>query len=215
MAHGDPVAQKIAAVLAFFLVFLLASAERGHRARKGEFSIQIERERLSAALTAEKEKFKDLAAELDARVQTRTGQLTELNEKLQAEVFERGEAERAARSQKARFTAAFENAPVGMIIAYQATGEIVKANSAVCELLGYKTAELAKMRLVSLLCPSEREHGTTDLFSQRQQRRKTLYSSTRSRDLGTYINWCNVGRRIYRWICRDPNTGFDGVKICT
>ena len=165
MAHGDPVAQKIAAVLAFFLVFLLASAERGHRARKGEFSIQIERERLSAALTAEKEKFKDLAAELDARVQTRTGQLTELNEKLQAEVFERGEAERAARSQKARFTAAFENAPVGMIIAYQATGEIVKANSAVCELLGYKTAELAKMRLVSLLCPSESEHGTTDLFA--------------------------------------------------
>lgn len=164
--NGDPVAQKIAAVLAFFMLFLLASAERAYQARKGEFAAQLEREQLASALTEEKENYKSLASDLDGRVKRRTEQLSELNEKLQAEVFERGEAEQAARSQKARFTAAFENAPVGMIIAYHATGEIVKANGAVCELLGYKAQDLNKMRLVSLLCPSERKLGqSSDLFA--------------------------------------------------
>ena len=83
--------------------------------------------------------------------------------KLQTEVFERREAEISAKAQKAQFTAAFDSAPLGMIIAYQATGEIVKANTAACDLFGYKAQELTKMRLFSLLCPSEREHGV-DLF---------------------------------------------------
>ena len=161
--YGDPVTTKFAAVLGLFLVFLLASAERSYRAYKHDFAVQLDRQRLAKALHEEKENFKQLATDLESRVKMRTEQLSDLNEKLQAEVFERREAEYAARSRKARFTAAFENAPLGMLIAHKATGEIVKANAAACELLGYPTDELTKMRLFSLLCPSERDAGI-DLF---------------------------------------------------
>ncbi|MGR8949818.1 MAG: PAS domain S-box protein [Gammaproteobacteria bacterium] len=163
---GDSLSQKFATVLTLFLAFLLSGAERAYRIRKSELDAENERECLANALVEENENFERLATELEARVKIRTEQLSDLNEKLQAEVFERSEAKQAATSQKARFTAAFENAPVGMLIAYQATGEIVKANTAVCEFLGYDAAELTNFRLVSLLCPSERDGaGAGDFYA--------------------------------------------------
>ncbi|MEM7466333.1 MAG: PAS domain S-box protein [Pseudomonadota bacterium] len=165
LTYGNDITQKFAVVMLLYLAFLLLSTERAFQMRLKEFNLQLEREELSRELREEKEKFESLASELDAHVQTRTEQLTELNEKLQSEVFERNEAAQSAKREKLKFTAAFENAPVGMLIAYRATGEIVKANNAICDLLGYQADEMTKMRLVSLLCPSERASGDSqDLF---------------------------------------------------
>ena len=163
VATGDPLSQKFAWLIALFFAFLAVSSERSYVTRKKEVYAESERERLTQALKYEKENFEKLARELEARANARTEQLSILNEKLQTEVFERREAEIAAKSRKARFTAAFENAPTGMVIAYQATGEIVKANASACELFGYQANEMTKMRIFSLLCPSERDEGF-DLF---------------------------------------------------
>ena len=165
MIAGDPLSQKFSLAIALFFVFLAASSVRTYKLRQQEVYAESERRRLTDALKSEKENFEQLAQDLETRANARTEQLSLLNEKLQAEVFERREAEAVAKGQKRRFTAAFDSAPVGMVIAYQATGEIVKANAAACELFGYKSAEMKQMRLFSLLCPSEREEGF-DLFEQ-------------------------------------------------
>ena len=69
--------------------------------------------------------------------------------------------------------AAFNNAPLGMLVVHQLSGEIVKTNAAACEFFGYAAEELATRSFASLCCPSERGGGTGlfDTSTSRRERR--------------------------------------------
>lgn len=61
------------------------------------------------------------------------------------DVSERQEAELALRAAQRRFEAAFDEAPIGMIL-MDADGRNVRVNHAICELTGHSHAELLRMR---------------------------------------------------------------------
>ncbi len=61
------------------------------------------------------------------------------------DISERQEAELALRAAQRRFEAAFDEAPIGMIL-MDADGRNVRVNHAICELTGHSHAELLRMR---------------------------------------------------------------------
>lgn len=94
--------------------------------------------------------------ELERRVEERTAELTEANERLRHEIEERKRAEDALRASEERFRVTFEEAPVGMVIG-TGDGMIVKANRAACCMTGYTQEQLIGRRVRDLTHPEDRE----------------------------------------------------------
>ncbi|WP_367872087.1 PAS domain S-box protein [Luteolibacter sp. Populi] len=72
---------------------------------------------------------------------TRSQQLAGANLELQREMAERGRAEQELQSSERRFSSAFEHASIGMALV-SPDGHWLKANRALCQLIGYAPQEL-------------------------------------------------------------------------
>jgi len=75
-----------------------------------------------------------------ACLDSRTEELEEANNALQAEVVERQRAVETLRDSEERFSDAFEHAPIGIALS-GLDGSMIKVNRAFCELFGYSEAE--------------------------------------------------------------------------
>ncbi len=153
---GDSIGHTLAGVLVIFGAFLLANALRSNTAHKKDFDSQFEKQQLAATLEVEKNKIVALANDLEVRVGLRTDELRLMNKLLIEQVAEISNAEAKTKIEEARFLEIFDRAPIGMLVIHADSGRVVRANSAVCEFLGYDTAELSGMMAEKLYCPSER-----------------------------------------------------------
>jgi two-component system, chemotaxis family, CheB/CheR fusion protein len=72
------------------------------------------------------------------------------------DITERKHAEACRRATEAEFRAMFELSSVGQFQADLATGTIVRANVRFCEIVGYSSVELARMRMVDLTHADDR-----------------------------------------------------------
>ena len=111
---------------------------------------------MAATLEVEKNKIAVFADDLEVQVDLRTDELRQLNQNLNVRLAKIRKAEEKAKIEEARFLEIFDRAPIGMLVVHADSGRVVRANSAVCEFLGYDTAELSGMLAEKLYCPSER-----------------------------------------------------------
>jgi PAS domain S-box-containing protein len=95
-----------------------------------------------------------LNASLEQRVIKRTAQLQVANTKLQNEITERNEAEKALRSSELRFRTVFEGAGIGIAL-LDLEGRIVTSNPAFQTMLGYSQDELYQMPLTAFTHPDD------------------------------------------------------------
>ena len=88
--------------------------------------------------------------------------------------FDHSSIERSSRLRaESPEVAAFNNAPLGMLVAHQLSGEIIKANAAACEFFGYAEEDLSARSFTTLCCPSERDQkaGLLDTSASTRERR--------------------------------------------
>ena len=105
-----------------------------------------------------------LQEELNQRVKHRTAELDSSNQALNAEIKERKHIESALRESEERFSGAFEYAPIGVALV-SPKGRWLKVNQALCDLLGYSSAELLTRTFQSITAPADLEG---DLASMRR-----------------------------------------------
>jgi two-component system cell cycle sensor histidine kinase/response regulator CckA len=74
------------------------------------------------------------------------------------DISERRRSEQALAEANQRFVSAFENAPIGMALTREG-GELIQANPALCEILGYGRDELLTKRLRDLTHPDDVEES--------------------------------------------------------
>ncbi|MBD0364264.1 MAG: PAS domain S-box protein, partial [Coleofasciculus sp. C3-bin4] len=79
--------------------------------------------------------------ELEIRVAQRTAELSQANERLQRELFERERVEQALRQSEEHFRSAFDYAAIGMALV-ALDGRWLKVNHSLCEIVGYSEQEL-------------------------------------------------------------------------
>jgi PAS domain S-box-containing protein len=96
--------------------------------------------------------------ELEEKVRDRTAELSTANEELKREVEERRRAEETLWRSEERFRVAFEEAPVGMMIAV-GDGIITRVNHAMSRISGYTPEELTGRNVCELIYPEDREQS--------------------------------------------------------
>ena len=105
-----------------------------------------------------------LHEELDQRVKHRTAELDSSNQALYVEIAERKKSGEALRESEERFSGAFEHAPIGVALV-STEGRWLKVNQALCDLLGYSSAELLARTFQDITAPEDLER---DLASMRR-----------------------------------------------
>ncbi|MFB6263364.1 MAG: ATP-binding protein [Bradymonadaceae bacterium] len=110
------------------------------------------------------EAFNDMTDELHAhrdrleeRVDERTQQVEAINEELRREVEERREAERAFRESEARYRTIVEQCVEGIYLADPDSWELVDANPAFFDILGYDEDDLSDLTIADIAVLSDEE----------------------------------------------------------
>lgn len=93
--------------------------------------------------------------ELERRVNERTRELAQANEKLTKEISERELAERTARNREEVYHRIFDTVADGLLLVGQ-DSKISEANRAACEIYGYAAEELIGLEVVELIHPEDR-----------------------------------------------------------
>lgn len=96
-----------------------------------------------------------LNEELEQRVQTRTQELHQANNQLQAEIRERQRTEVALRQSEELFRQIFESAPVGIALANTQDYQFRMVNPLFCTMLGYSEEELMAGSCPSISHPED------------------------------------------------------------
>ncbi|MBU0639727.1 MAG: PAS domain S-box protein [Planctomycetes bacterium] len=95
--------------------------------------------------------------ELEQRVRERTAELTAANRRLEQEIGEREQAERALRASEGRFRAMVEAAPIPFLIARIPDGQILYVNAQFERVFEMSAEEALKRKTLSLYCdPDDR-----------------------------------------------------------
>jgi PAS domain S-box-containing protein len=131
-------------------------------------------------ITAEKQAQRVLQQgrdELERRVAERTAELQEANAALQREVEERRKAEDALRLSEEHFRVAFEEAPMGMVIA-DADLKLIKVNRALCEMSGFSLTDMIGRHAGEFFFPADATQNV-GLLAQLLAGEISSYSSLR------------------------------------
>jgi PAS domain S-box-containing protein len=92
--------------------------------------------------------------ELEIRVAERTAELSQANERLQHELFERERVEQALRQSEEHFRSAFDYAAIGMALV-ALDGRWLKVNHSLCEIVGYSEQELLATAFQAITHPDD------------------------------------------------------------
>ncbi|MET0816666.1 MAG: PAS domain S-box protein [Solirubrobacteraceae bacterium] len=106
-------------------------------------------------------------------------------------------ARRALREAEERFAGAFEGAAVGMLIAAP-DGIVLRANRALCELLGMREAELSGRRMDELVHPDDRAADVTAVRAMLDGRTERLATERRIIGAGGEIRIARVNLSVVR-----------------
>ena len=166
--------------------------------RTAEQQLHIQYRMLQEEITRRKEAETNLMQShvlLEQRVMERTGELTQINKQLLAEIAEREQAEEMLRESEARFRTAFMTSAVAFVLVEEATGRLLEVNDYFLELYGYTRAEVIGRTSIELgmwVTPEARAnfiaqlelHGKVENFELVSQRKNgkefwLLYSASR------------------------------------
>lgn len=105
-------------------------------------------------LSSAEEHVRQLNADLERRVEERTGALRQKVAELDAEISDRRRAETAMRESEAHYRTLFERVPDGILIADK-EGRYLDANESMCRMLGYTHDEIVGMTALDIVVPAE------------------------------------------------------------
>lgn len=110
--------------------------------------------------------------ELERRVEERTAELRASNEHLQREIEERTRAEEGLRHSHDELRTIYEGTVDGLLIADCETGRFVRANPALCEMLGYSEGQLLALSVHDIhppeVVPDVLERFRSSTYEQRR-----------------------------------------------
>jgi PAS domain S-box-containing protein len=96
------------------------------------------------------DKLLSATQELELRVQERTSDLVEANEKLKQEIAIRAQTEEELRESEQRYRTLFKNNHAVMLLIDPASAEIIDANPAACSFYGWSHEELTGMKITDI-----------------------------------------------------------------
>jgi len=103
-------------------------------------------------------------AELDQRVEERTKELRGSNKKLQNEIIERQQVERALRESEKKYQDLYDNAPDMFVSVDAKTATILEYNQTMANTLGYTKEELINRPIFDIYTTDSAEYAKTNVF---------------------------------------------------
>lgn len=126
--------------------------------RLGRLGLAVRRALQEAKERAQRQQveseLRNLAAELERRVEERTAQLAKANTSLREEIVERQRIEESLRQRESILRSYFELPLIGIAITSPEKGWL-EVNDKLCEILGYERQELAQMTWVEVTYPED------------------------------------------------------------
>ncbi len=96
------------------------------------------------------DKLLNATQELELRVQERTSDLVEANEKLKQEIAIRAQTEEELRESEQRYRSLFKNNHAAMLLIDPASAQIIDANRAACSFYGWSHEEITGMKITDI-----------------------------------------------------------------
>jgi two-component system cell cycle sensor histidine kinase/response regulator CckA len=154
------------------------------------------------------EKLLSATQELELRVQERTADLVNANEKLKQEIAIRVQAEKELRESEQRYRSLFKNNHSVMLLIDPASADIVDANPAACSFYGWGREELTSMKITDINILSNEEVFQEMELAQAEERHHFLFrhrlANDKVRDVEVYSGPIKLrGRELLYSIIHD------------
>jgi PAS domain S-box-containing protein len=117
-------------------------------------------------LSRASEKLSEINERLEQRVDERTAELKQANQKLMQDIAQREQVEKALQQSEGRYRSLVENTLDGYFICQIPSGRFLFLNHRICRLFGYTMAEGLALTLWDVIQPEDRDH-ITGLIRQR------------------------------------------------
>jgi len=121
------------------------------------------------------EKLLSATQELELRVQERTADLVNANEKLKQEIARRVQIEKELRESEQRYRSLFKNNHAVMLLIDPASAEIIDANPAASSFYGWSQEELTSMKITDINILSNRQVFQEMELAKREERHHFLF----------------------------------------
>ena len=155
---------------------------------------------------------------LDAHLARKTTRFLEslkaTNRELKAEVAAREQSQRSLQDSEERFRLAFENAPIGMSMV-SIEGRWLKANRALCEMIGYTEAELRERDFQSITHPDDLAADLAQIQELLADRIKSYQIEKRYFHKDGHIVWIMLSVSLVRSAAGKPPYFVDQIKDIT
>lgn len=155
------------------------------------------------------EELKTLAAELEQRVETRTNELSEINQRLQAEIEDRAKAERQLQESGTMLQLVMDNIPQGIFWKDQ-TGVFLGCNQAFANMLGITVADICGKTESEL--PWKLAHTQGEYLSDQQiiATQKPIYHQVELWEIGNQFLQQDSGQALWIDLNKIPLIDIDG-----
>ncbi len=144
------------AMVLLFTLVMIGTARRVRSVTVSSIQGDFTSRQLIQALRVEKERVDALNAELEQRVEERTGELTETNKALQAEIEDRKKVEAALRDSRRRYRELVEDID-DMIYTVDSDGIVTYVSPAVERLGGYNVSDVLGRPFTEFFLPEDRD----------------------------------------------------------
>ncbi len=147
-SEGTDVSIAIAAATLIFAAAILLLAKAGHQSFMDSVALKFEKSDLLEAL-------QKAHNELEMRIGERTLELSQANDRLKQEIFERERMEEALRDSEDKYRVLVNRAGEGIFVAQN--NKVVFVNPTCSELTGYSEQELLSKPFIELIHPDDSE----------------------------------------------------------
>ena len=121
------------------------------------------------------DKLLNATQELELRVQERTSDLVEANEKLKQEIAIRAQTEEELRESEQRYRSLFKNSHAVMLLIDPASAEIIDANPAACSFYGWSREKLTSMKITDINILSKEQVFQEMKLAKAEERHQFLF----------------------------------------